>query len=272
MTPEHVSIATSIYLGLAVGGLLFAWAWEDGAPLRRWADAAARRRHIARNLALLATVIVFSDYLVAQQVLRIPERLFDPPAGLLTPLQLPGAALVVIAFVVVDFYEYAFHRLLHAWRPLWLLHAVHHADPHVDFSTSARHHPVETAVVIAGRLGIYLALGLPLWIEVPRVILTNTVLLLQHTNTAFPRWIEALRPLFVTPAVHKVHHGSDPHLTDRNYGQIFSVWDRMLGTYAEPVGDAPPSYGLRKLAGDRWQTLAGMLGTPLTARRLPGPL
>jgi len=272
MTPEHISFATSLYLGLAVGGFLFAWAWEDGAPLRPWKDAATRRRHIARNLALLAAVILFSDYAIAQQVLQVPERLFDPPDGLLTPLGLPTVALVILAFVLVDFYEYAFHRLLHTWRPLWLLHAVHHADPHVDFSTSARHHPVETAAVITGRLGFYLLLGLPLWIEVPRVILTNTVLLFQHTNTAFPRWIEILRPLFVTPAVHKFHHSADRVLTDRNFGQIFSVWDRMFGTYAEPVGDAPAAYGLRRLAADRWQTLTGMLATPFTARKLPGPL
>ena len=45
-----------------------------------------------------------------------------------------------------------------------------------------------------------------------------------------------------------------------------------LATYAEPVGDAPVAYGLRKLAADRWQTLAGMLATPFMARKLPSPL
>lgn len=271
MTPDHLPFFTSLYLGTVFGGLLFAWLWEDGAPLRAWTDAGARRRHVLRNLALLAAVVVFADVVVAQQLLRYPERLFDPPWGLLAPLDLPWPALVLIGFVAIDLYEYALHRLAHAWRPLWLLHAVHHADPHVDFTTSARHHPVETAVAIAGRLAVYLALGVPLWVEVPRVILVNVLVLLQHTNTRFPRAIEALRPVVVTPAVHRVHHSPDAPSVDRNFGQILSLWDRLFGTYAEPAADAPPEYGLRKLASDRWQTVAGMLATPWTARRIPGP-
>ena len=272
MTPEQLSLAVSAYLGASFGGFLFAWAWEGGAPLRPGPVAASRRSHLARHFAMLALVVVVSDLAFAQGVLRIPERLFAPTDGLLTPFALPAAALVVVGLVVLDLYEYAVHRLAHAWRPLWLLHAVHHSDPHVDFSTGARHHPIENMIVIAGRLGVYLALGLPLWIEALRATLVNLALTLQHANVAFPRGIEALRGLLVTPAVHRVHHSADAPLTDRNFGQLLSVWDRWFGTYAEPAGDAPVVYGLRRLAGERWQTLRGMLMTPLAARRIDGPL
>lgn len=272
MTPDQVPTAAAVYLGFLVGTFLFSWGYEGGDPVQPWREPRDRRRHLLRNLALLAAVVVFADIIVGQQLLRYPERLFDAPAGLLAPLALPAWTLVAIAFVVIDLYEYAVHRLLHRWRPLWLLHAVHHADPVVDFSTSARHHPVETALMITGRLGLYLALGLPVWIEIPRAIVVNTALTLQHTNARFPRWLEALRPVLVTPAVHRMHHSADGPATDRNFGQLLSVWDRWFGTWIEPTGDGPPAYGLRKLAGDRWQTLAGMLATPLAARRVPGPL
>ncbi len=149
---------------------------------------------------------------------------------------------------------------------------MHHSDPHVDVTTGARNHPLETAIAITGRVGIYLALGLPLWIELVRVIAVNSIFLAQHANVAFPRAIEALRSVLVTPAVHRLHHSPVPPLIDRNFGQMFSFWDRLFRTYAEPATPAPPEYGLRKLAGERWQTVAGILLTPLRARSIPGPL
>ncbi|CAG0990936.1 hypothetical protein BURK1_02260 [Burkholderiales bacterium] len=272
MTAEGVSLLTSIYLGLFVGGLAFFWLWEDGAPLRPFPDARARRRHALRNLGVLAAVILFADLLVGSWLLRAGERVLETPPGLLTPLALPIAAQVAIAFVLIDAIEYGLHRLAHAWRPLWLIHTVHHSDPHVDATTGVRNHPLETTVAIVVRVGLYLALGLPLWIELVRVIVVNTLFLWQHSNVVSPRWLEALRLVFVTPAVHRQHHSPVPPLIDRNFGQMFSLWDRIFGTYAEPQSEAPPEYGLRKLAGEHWQSLPGLLLTPLRARLVPDPL
>ena len=42
MTPAGVSLLTSVYLGLLVGGIAFAWQWESGAPLRPFAPKRAR--------------------------------------------------------------------------------------------------------------------------------------------------------------------------------------------------------------------------------------
>jgi sterol desaturase/sphingolipid hydroxylase (fatty acid hydroxylase superfamily) len=271
MTPAGISLLTSIYLGLFVGGLAFFWLWEDGAPLKAFADERARRRHALVNLGVLAAVILFADLAVGTFTLRIGEHLLDPPNGLLTPLGLPVAIQIVVALLAVDLYEYAIHRLAHRWRPLWLLHAVHHSDPHVDMTTAARHHPLETALTLVFRVGLYLALGLPLWIEVVRIVVVNALFLLQHANVRCPRVIERLRPVFVTPAVHRQHHSPDAPLIDRNFGQIFSFWDRLFGTWAEPATDAPAEYGLRKLREARWQTLAGVLMTPLRARALASP-
>lgn len=272
MTPAGISLLTSIYLGLFAGGLAFFWLWEDGAPLIAFVDERARRRHALVNLGVLAAVIVFADLLVGTWLLRVGDHLLDPPNGLLTPLGLPVEAQIVVAFIAVDLYEYGLHRLAHRWRPLWLLHAVHHSDPHVDMTTAARHHPLETAISLVLRVGLYLALGLPLWIEVVRIVVVNALFLLQHANVRCPRALEALRVVFVTPSVHRQHHSPVAPLIDRNFGQIFSFWDRLFRTYAEPAADAPPEYGLRKLGGKPWQTLAGVLLTPLRARTIPGPL
>ena len=48
--------------------------------------------------------------------------------------------------------------------------------------------------------------------------------------------------LLVTPSHHRAHHGSNPEYVDRNYGNVFIVWDRLFGTF-EPEA-APVRYGL----------------------------
>jgi sterol desaturase/sphingolipid hydroxylase (fatty acid hydroxylase superfamily) len=50
-----------------------------------------------------------------------------------------------------------------------------------------------------------------------------------------------LRWVVVTPSVHVVHHHARRAETDSNYGAIFTVWDRLFGTYREPrpASEAP---------------------------------
>ena len=50
----------------------------------------------------------------------------------------------------------------------------------------------------------------------------------------------------VTPSNHRVHHGQNDYCLDKNYGGIFSVWDRLFGTYADERESEPVVYGVRK--------------------------
>jgi sterol desaturase/sphingolipid hydroxylase (fatty acid hydroxylase superfamily) len=77
-----------------------------------------------------------------------------------------------------------------------------------------------------------------------------------------------LRWLLVTPAMHRVHHLPEAPATDSNYGQCFSFWDRLFGTYRAPDSALPPSFGLANLADESFQSVFGMLMTPIRARRL----
>lgn len=272
MTETAVGALRGIYLGLLAGGLIFAWMWEDGAPLREFATRAERRRHWLRNFGMLVAVVLCADLLVGTWWLKVGERLLEPASGVLSPLALSWPLQILAAFLVVDLYEYALHRLAHRWRPLWLIHAVHHSDPHVDSSTSFRHHPLETAIVITGRILLYVALGLPLWIEIVRATVANLVILFQHANIDFPPWVERMRGVIATPAFHRVHHDPDKPWIDRNFGQVFTFWDRLFRTGHTPEASAPAEYGLRRLRDDRWQSLPGMLTTPFAAWRLQGSL
>ena len=37
--------------------------------------------------------------------------------------------------------------------------------------------------------------------------------------------------LVVTPYLHRIHHSPEPIETDSNYGNVFTIWDRLFGTY-----------------------------------------
>ncbi|WP_217495951.1 sterol desaturase family protein [Mangrovivirga cuniculi] len=66
----------------------------------------------------------------------------------------------------------------------------------------------------------------------------------SHANVTTPKWIDnTLGLIFVTPNMHKFHHHFERPWTDTNFGNIFSLWDRIFGTY---VMDDPKKikYGL----------------------------
>lgn len=42
-----------------------------------------------------------------------------------------------------------------------------------------------------------------------------------------------LEKIIVTPAHHRVHHAINPEYIDKNYSQIFIIWDRLFGTFQE---------------------------------------
>ena len=63
-------------------------------------------------------------------------------------------------------------------------------------------------------------------------VLHTTASAYAHGNVRLPHRLErALRALLVTPTMHVVHHSAEAPETDRNFGEIFSLWDRLFGTY-----------------------------------------
>jgi len=53
-----------------------------------------------------------------------------------------------------------------------------------------------------------------------------------HANIKLPKKVDYIISYFlVSPDMHKIHHHHVLPYTDSNYGNIFSIWDRMFGTY-----------------------------------------
>ena len=266
MSEHALSALRFAYYAATLGAFAFLVTWEGGDP--KASPPPRRLRHILRNLALFAIVVAVADGLVLGWLMDVPRRLTES-RGLLSELSLPPLAFFACGFVLADLFDYGLHRLLHRWRWLWLIHSVHHSDAHLDASTGVRFHPAEVVIETVLKTSLFLALGIPLWVEGARAVVLNPLNLMQHANVDYPVWIErSLSWLLVTPDMHRVHHSPEQRETNSNFGAVFSFWDRLFGTYVRPEAARAPVYGLRGLASESWQTVAGMVLTPVRARGL----
>lgn len=185
----------------------------------------------------------FSVYLVAQLTEKAGTAVFVGVflyAAEFIPWQLPiNGWTMAAAIILVDFLYYWEHRMEHEVRLLWSYHSIHHSSPIYNYTTALRVSFIDSfttwiffvpAILIGfNPFMVFLAIGLMLvyqfWL---------------HTELIGKMgWYEKV---FMTPSQHRVHHGSDEIYLDKNYGAIFSIWDRMFGTYQEELHK--PTYGL----------------------------
>jgi sterol desaturase/sphingolipid hydroxylase (fatty acid hydroxylase superfamily) len=73
---------------------------------------------------------------------------------------------------------------------------------------------------------------------------------------------KALSYILVSPNMHKVHHHWKQPYTDTNYGAVFSIWDRLLGTFGK-LDTKEIRYGLdRYYPGEKDEDVIGLLKKP----------
>lgn len=94
---------------------------------------------------------------------------------------------------------------------------------------------------------------------------------ITHANINMPGKLDkVLSFLFVTPNMHKVHHHFEQPLTDTNYGNIFSIWDRMFGTYAYVEDTTSLKYGIdTHMKSEENTRLGNLLAIPFQKYRQP---
>jgi sterol desaturase/sphingolipid hydroxylase (fatty acid hydroxylase superfamily) len=152
---------------------------------------------------------------------------------------------------------------MHKLPALWRYHSVHHSDPAVDVTTTVRQHPGESLIRYAflGAFAIALGPG-PAAFGIYRAWSALNGLF-EHANVRMPLWLDWLLSLVTTwPHMHKIHHSRRPEQTDTNYGNIFSLWDRLFATFTPSRQGTDVHYGLDGLDDPAIQTTAGLLALP----------
>ncbi|HEY2774474.1 MAG TPA: sterol desaturase family protein [Candidatus Binatia bacterium] len=217
------------------------------------------------NLALGTVTILLNAALTAGAGWLAGRFPGNSPA-LMTRLALPLQLMAGI--VVLDFFfGYFAHRAMHASALLWRFHRVHHADPHVDVTTTYRTHPVETLWRFAWMMLPAWVLGVPGSALVVYRLLSAVNGIFEHANIRIaPAADSALSLLWVTPNMHKIHHSRQPRETDTNYGNLFAVHDRMLGTFTPTARAFDVRYGLEGSNSGGQASLLGLLVLPWRQR------
>jgi sterol desaturase/sphingolipid hydroxylase (fatty acid hydroxylase superfamily) len=236
------------------------WSLESFIPLNSYAKARFRRAvpNIALTVLLVATNLLLS-FASAQVAALTQAKQF----GLLFLIHLSPRMTLILGIIALDLFAYFAHSVLHKSWIGWQFHRVHHSDNDVNVTTAFRQHPGETAWRMLWQNLAVVVFGLSL--EVVAVYLTMSALnaQLEHANIkmnhSLDRW---LRLILVTPNMHKVHHSRQQIETDTNYSNIFSIWDRIFGTYTQAVDFKRLRYGLDGFDNLEKQTVAALLRLP----------
>jgi sterol desaturase/sphingolipid hydroxylase (fatty acid hydroxylase superfamily) len=235
------------------------------------------RRHLAPNLALtfttFATNLVFNTLLVLGLI-----WLQAKGWGLFNALALPPLIEFAAAILVLDLAWYVTHVTMHKVPAMWRFHAVHHSDPFVDVTTTIRQHPGESVIRYLYLAAFGFAVGAaPAAFAVYR-IWSALHGLFEHANIRLPRWLDtAITFVFSSPDMHKIHHSREARLTDRNYTNIFSIWDRLGGTFTPSRYGRDIVYGLDGEDDPSRQSTLGLMAAPFRSETggrpvIPPPL
>jgi sterol desaturase/sphingolipid hydroxylase (fatty acid hydroxylase superfamily) len=148
--------------------------------------------------------------------------------GLLSGLEDP-LPWGLLAFVLLDLALYLWHKAMHSFDSLWFFHRVHHSDRSVNVSTAFRLHAGEVVLTTVVKAAFIVAVGVDAATVAAHETLITLFVMFHHANIAFraERW---LAWLIVVPSLHRLHHSMLRAEHDRNYGFVFSLWDRLFRT------------------------------------------
>ena len=227
-----------------VGGMILLWMIENAIPQISMHYKKTKVRHAFVNIAFTSIHFIIHTFL-AIFILLLADWTRANHFGLVYWLNAGPLATIIISALVIDFFGgWLVHITEHKVPLFWRFHIIHHADNNVDVTTGLRHHPLES--VFRGLfffIGIFVS-GSPMY----AVMIYQTFLIFfttfTHANIKLPPTFDKLMSyILISPDMHKVHHHWKRPFTDTNYGAVFSIWDRALGTFTS-LDPGEIKYGL----------------------------
>jgi sterol desaturase/sphingolipid hydroxylase (fatty acid hydroxylase superfamily) len=164
---------------------------------------------------------------------------------------------ILIVHILSDFCLYWVHRLMHTNEFFWRTHQWHHSVEKMywfaGFRTSVMH--IFIYAIPQVFLGFYLLKFNQIEIGIAFAIGVFSNMFI-HANLTIPRWLP-LELVFVTPDFHHPHH-SQLGTQKKNFGNVFTLWDRLFGTYVDPrLIRKDYKYGLKEKPAD-WRMMIGI--------------
>ena len=217
---------------ILISGITIFWVIEGIVPFK-FLDYKKWRHSIPNFLLTLTTIIV--NFFFAFLLVFAADWTNENNFGILQIVNSTTLVSIILGLLVLDLIgAYLPHLVQHKVKLLWYIHIVHHTDHKVDTTTANRHHPFESVVrFIFTFIGIFIS-GAPIGLVLMYQSLSVIASQFNHANIQISNKVDKiLSYLIVSPNMHKVHHHYELPYTDSNYGNIFSIWDRLFGTYME---------------------------------------
>ncbi len=155
-----------------------------------------------------------------------------------------GFLTYLIAFIALDFAGYWIHRIAHEYNIFWNNHIIHHSSEDFNLACALRQSISSIIKIFTVFLLPAALLGVPgqvVAIVAPLHLFAQFWYHTQHIGK-----MGFLEKIIVTPSHHRVHHAINKEYMDKNYGQIFIIWDKLFGTYQEELKDVPAVYGITR--------------------------
>lgn len=263
-----INLEGPVYWTLFVTAFLAVAAWESWLPWRKLALPAEHRWGRHGLLLLVSALIQAAVYRVSPVALA--SVVAGNRYGLLNKDWAPLGIRCVLAILVIDLGHYLTHRAFHSFSWLWRVHEIHHSDADYDVSTAVRFHPLEVLLTQGFNLGLILLLAPPAAAVFFAEMLAAVVNIFVHANASLTPGLEqALRKVFVTPGMHRIHHSVEEAEQSANLGQAFSWWDRLFGTYLGNAAADDPVFrtGMKGQVEGEMVLVGEMLKAPFRARR-----
>ena len=225
-------------------------------------------------LVLSGRLVLYGlQFLMPVVTIGTVAALLGTPGGL-RPGPIGWAVFSVAQFLFADFVFWWVHWLRHRLSVLWAFHAVHHSAEYLNPITGYRRHPLEilwlsaalmtlNALPVLALVLIFPGVEAPgiLLVTVANALFTVSISNLQHMQ-AWVTFGPVFERLFVSPAMHQIHHSRDAQESQHNFGQILALWDWAFSTLitSSEVDATALRFGVE---GVRHQTLWEMFIDPL---------
>ncbi len=225
------SIPSSHRALILAGGIAFFWIIESAVPFVKFSYN--KWQHAGINIFFTLTTIIV-NFCLAFILLRTANWTTENHFGILQWLpKMNIYGYTFLGLILLDLIgAYLIHLIEHKITFLWRFHLIHHTDTWIDTTSANRHHPGESVLrFVFTTLGVLL-IGTPMWLVFLYQTMSVVATQFNHANISLPKKLDTLLSyIFVSPDMHKVHHHYVLPYTDSNYGNIFSIWDRLFGTF-----------------------------------------
>lgn len=199
-------------------------------------------RQLAANIACSGIILAFQP-MTEQSYMPALEWVAQHPFAFAQNFSYISQMLVGV--IILDFTVYLIHRAQHLSPVLWWMHETHHQATDMNLSVGFRQSFFSFLIIWMAIVPLLL-LGFPKDVIVLSLFIHRFYDMLMHTKT--PIGFGVLEWIFVSPRLHRVHHGYEKQYINKNFANVFILFDRLLGTYqASSSQDIP--IGLNKKKG-----------------------